>query len=67
MLAGLRSAGIVGSVKGILEKLDEIEQRTPACARFTSELRTLVKRFRLDAYVKRLTQAGEQLHEQPGA
>jgi len=52
-------------VKGILEKLDEIERRDPDYAAFTGELRELAKRFRLDAYSKRLGQLPRERADSP--
>ena len=62
----MRRLGLMGYVKGILEKLDEIEHREPACARFIAELRALVKSYRLAAFVERISNASQVTGEQPG-
>ena len=53
-LNALLELGAIGYVKGILDKLAEIDQRDPACRAFTTELRELVKQFHLNAYATRL-------------
>jgi signal transduction histidine kinase/CheY-like chemotaxis protein/purine-cytosine permease-like protein len=66
-LQSLRRLGLMGYVKGILEKLDEVEQRAPASAGFVGELRTLIKNYRLSAFVQRLAEAERLVDEQPGS
>ena len=58
-LTALLELGAIGYVKGIHDKLTEIDQRDPDCRAFTSELRELVKQFHLNAYATRLK---ESLH-----
>lgn len=58
-LTALLELGAIGYVKGILDKLADIDQRDPACLAFTTELRALVKQFHLNAYATRLK---ESLH-----
>ncbi|HEV2612636.1 MAG TPA: ATP-binding protein [Noviherbaspirillum sp.] len=53
-LTALLELGSVGYVKGILDKLDDIERRDAVYAPFTGELRQLVKRFRLNDYSIRI-------------
>ncbi|MBC7499786.1 MAG: response regulator [Herminiimonas sp.] len=53
-IAILLEMGAMGYVKGILGKLDEIEQEAPAIRAITNELRLLVKHYRFDDYMKRL-------------
>ena len=50
----LLELGSIGYVKGILRQLDEIEQQDRAYAPFASELRKMVKQFRLNDYTKRI-------------
>ncbi|MDY7579196.1 ATP-binding protein [Herbaspirillum sp. RTI4] len=50
----LLELGEIGYIKGILQKLDDIEQENPAHLPFTGELRRLVKRFRLNDYSQRI-------------
>ena len=50
----LLELGSIGHAKGILRKLDEIEQQDSAYLPFTTELRQLVKQFRLNEYVTRI-------------
>ena len=57
-LQTLLKLGQIGYVKGILEKLDEIERRNPArFGAFARELRAAVKGFQLDKYSRLLQQA----------
>ncbi|GAA4025560.1 ATP-binding protein [Actimicrobium antarcticum] len=56
-LITLLELGAIGYVKGILEKLTELEQRTPSQLAFTTELRQLVKRYRLNDFAHRLKEA----------
>ncbi len=58
-LTALLELGAIGYVKGILDKLADIDQRDPACLAFTTELRELVKQFHLNAFATRLK---ESLH-----
>ena len=58
-LTALLELGAIGYVKGILDKLADIDRRDPACIFFTTELRELVKQFHLNAYATRLK---ESLH-----
>ena len=56
-LTALLELGSIGYVKGILAKLTELEQRTPSQLAFTTELRELVRRFRLNDFATRLKEA----------
>lgn len=56
-LAELRELAALGYMRGIQEKLDAIEQQTPACAPFTRRLRVLAKGFRLDELTQQLKEA----------
>jgi signal transduction histidine kinase/CheY-like chemotaxis protein/purine-cytosine permease-like protein len=56
-LAVLLELGSMGYIKGILGKLAELEQQTPSHLAFVTELRRLVKRFRLNEYSIRLKEA----------
>jgi DNA-binding response OmpR family regulator len=56
-LTVLLELGSMGYIKGILEKLSELEQQTPSHVAFATELRRLVKRFRLNEYSIRLKEA----------
>jgi CheY-like chemotaxis protein len=53
-LQTLLELGSIGYAKGILKKLDEMEQQNSAYLPFTTELRQLVKQFRLNEYVTRI-------------
>jgi signal transduction histidine kinase/CheY-like chemotaxis protein/purine-cytosine permease-like protein len=53
-LTALLELGSIGYIKGILEKLAELELQSPSHLAFTTELRGLVKRFRLNEYANRL-------------
>jgi signal transduction histidine kinase/CheY-like chemotaxis protein/purine-cytosine permease-like protein len=50
----LLELGEIGYVKGILQRLDEIEQQDQVYQPFAGEMRRLVKRFRLNDYSKRI-------------
>ncbi|MEB0136673.1 ATP-binding protein [Actimicrobium sp. CCC2.4] len=63
-LAALLELGAIGYVKGILAKLTELEQHTPSQLAFTTELRELVRRFRLNDFAARLKEA---IHDAPPA
>ena len=52
----LQTLGAIGYVKGILDKLDEIERADNRHAAFTSRLRARVKGFRLEEYSRLLDQ-----------
>ncbi len=52
----LQTLGAIGYVKGILDKLDEIERADNRHAAFTSRLRARVKGFRLEEYSRLLEQ-----------
>jgi signal transduction histidine kinase/DNA-binding NarL/FixJ family response regulator len=56
-LTALLELGSIGYVKGILAKLTELEQRTPSQLAFTTELRELLRRFRLNDFATRLKEA----------
>ena len=64
-LQALLELGAIGYIKGIVGKLDEIEQQDPVYQPFTRELRELVKRFRLNDYSARLQALLHQAGEQP--
>ncbi|PFH11442.1 signal transduction histidine kinase [Collimonas sp. PA-H2] len=53
-LQALVELAAIGYVKGILGKLDEIEQQDQVYQPFTSEMRELVKRFRLNDFTARI-------------
>ncbi|ASU37091.1 hybrid sensor histidine kinase/response regulator [Herbaspirillum sp. meg3] len=53
-LQALLELGSIGYAKGILKKLDDMEQQNSAYLPFTTELRQLVKQFRLNEYVTRI-------------
>ncbi|WP_034296618.1 ATP-binding protein [Herbaspirillum sp. RV1423] len=53
-LHALLELGAIGYAKGILKKLDDMEQQNSAYLPFTTELRQLVKQFRLNEYVTRI-------------
>jgi len=53
-LQALLELGTIGYAKGILNNLAELEQQNPAYLPFTTELRQLVKQFRLNEYVIRI-------------
>lgn len=64
-LDALRELAALGYVRGIQEKLDAIDQHTPACASFTAPLRALVKGFRLDEFTRQLTEADHERADSP--
>ncbi|TWC71836.1 ATP-binding protein [Herbaspirillum sp. SJZ099] len=53
-LQALLELGAIGYAKGILHQLDELERHTPAYLPFTTDLRQLVRQFRLNEYVTRI-------------
>jgi CheY-like chemotaxis protein len=53
-LASLLELGRIGYAKEILRQLDAMERQQPAYLPFTTELRQLVKQFRLNEYVTRI-------------
>jgi len=53
-LAALLELGSIGYVKGIHAKLDEIEHLDARYGPFVVELRDLIRRFRIDEFVRRL-------------
>ena len=53
-LTQLLELGSIGYIQGILTKLAELDQRSPHYQDFTTQLRHLVKRFRLTEYTTRL-------------
>lgn len=53
-LVVLLELGTIGYVKGVLEKLDELEHQDRAYLPFTAELRELIKHFRLKDYTSRI-------------
>ncbi|MBB3214780.1 signal transduction histidine kinase/CheY-like chemotaxis protein/purine-cytosine permease-like protein [Herbaspirillum sp. Sphag1AN] len=53
-LRALLELGHIGYAKAILGKLDELEQQDAAYLPFTTELRQLVRQFRLNEYVIRI-------------
>jgi signal transduction histidine kinase/CheY-like chemotaxis protein/purine-cytosine permease-like protein len=53
-LQTLLELGKIGYAKGILKKLAEMEQLNPAYLPFTTELRQLIKQFRLNDYLNRI-------------
>ncbi|MGC4244363.1 MAG: ATP-binding protein, partial [Herbaspirillum sp.] len=53
-LATLLELGSIGYAKEILRQLDAMERQQPAYLPFTTELRQLVKQFRLNEYVTRI-------------
>jgi hypothetical protein len=53
-LATLLELGSIGYAKEILRQLDAMERQHPAYLPFTTELRQLVKQFRLNEYVTRI-------------
>ena len=55
-ISDLQKLGALGYVKGILDKLDEIERADARYAVFARRLREQVKGFRLEEYSKLLTQ-----------
>ena len=59
-IRALLELGAIGYVKGILRKLDEIEQNDRRHALFACELRELVRRYRLDDYTKRLRAVADE-------
>ncbi|WDZ94381.1 ATP-binding protein [Herbaspirillum sp. WKF16] len=53
-LRALLELGSIGYAKEILRQLDDMERQNPAYLPFTTELRQLVKQFRLNEYVTRI-------------
>ncbi|MBP0599414.1 response regulator [Herbaspirillum sp. LeCh32-8] len=53
-LRALLELGAIGYAKEILRQLDDMERQNPAYLPFTTELRQLVKQFRLNEYVTRI-------------
>jgi hypothetical protein len=53
-LRSLHEVGSLGYVRGILDKLSEIEQLDPSYGVFTGILRTHVERFDLPEYLRYL-------------
>ncbi|WP_343584248.1 ATP-binding protein, partial [Herbaspirillum sp.] len=53
-LHALLELGTIGYAKEILRQLDDMERQNPAYLPFTTELRQLVKQFRLNEYVTRI-------------
>ena len=53
-LRALLELGTIGYAKEILRQLDDMEAHNPAYLPFTTELRQLVKQFRLNEYVTRI-------------
>jgi DNA-binding response OmpR family regulator/anti-sigma regulatory factor (Ser/Thr protein kinase) len=62
VLKALRELGAMGYVRGILEKLDELEQLRPDLAGTVHQLRTPVQQFHLGEYMRLLKQL-EAKHE----
>jgi hypothetical protein len=56
-LAELYELGELGYNKGILEKLDWLDQHEPASATYTQSLRAQVKRFQLNEFNRRVKDA----------
>ena len=56
-LTALLELGSIGYAKGILEKLAWLDQQSASYQAFTTQLRDLVKRFRLNDYASRLKEA----------
>ena len=56
-LEELRELASLGYVRGVLERLDRLEQEAPACAPFIERLRGLARRFQLDELSRSLAQA----------
>ena len=61
-LKALHELGAMGYVRGILEKLDELEQLRPDLAEMVHQLRTPVQQFHLGEYMRLLKQL-EAKHE----
>jgi signal transduction histidine kinase/CheY-like chemotaxis protein len=53
-LAQLRELGALGHMRGILERLDQLDGEEPLSRAFTASLRSLVKRFQLNEFNRRL-------------
>ncbi|OWY29924.1 ATP-binding protein [Herbaspirillum robiniae] len=53
-LRALLELGAIGYAKEILRQLDDMERQNPAYLPFTTELRQLVRQFRLNEYVTRI-------------
>lgn len=53
-LESLRDLGALGHVRGILEKLDEIERLDPRLATLAASLRADIKTFRLSDFMRKL-------------
>ena len=64
-LQALRELGALGYVRGIQQRLDDIDQRDPACAGFTAALRLLVKNFQLDEFNRQLKEAEHECAAPP--
>jgi CheY-like chemotaxis protein len=56
----LRELGALGHVRGILDKLDEIERLDPRLAGFTARLRSDIKAFQLSDFMRRLEAVREE-------
>ncbi|MES2820733.1 MAG: ATP-binding protein [Pseudomonadota bacterium] len=56
-LEALRELGAMGYMRGIQDKLDEIDRHSPASSTFTAPLRALIKGFRLDDFNRQLKEA----------
>ncbi|MBN7823241.1 response regulator, partial [Bowmanella yangjiangensis] len=64
-LQALRELGALGYIRGIQQRLDDIDQRNPACASFTASLRSLVKHFQLDEFNRQLKEAEHECAAPP--
>ena len=64
-LQALRELGALGYVRGIQQRLDDIDQRYPACAGFIAALRLLVKNFQLDEFNRQLKDAEHECASPP--
>ncbi len=53
-LTALKQMGELGYVRGILEKLDEIDVHESSCSAVTQSLRQMVQRFDLAGYTRAL-------------
>jgi hypothetical protein len=63
-IKSLAELGALGYVKGIIEKLDQIEQRYPErYTAFAGRLRAAAKRFRLDDYARLVNEAMQHATE----
>ncbi|WP_341303771.1 ATP-binding protein [Pseudomonas sp. TMP25] len=63
-LDALRELGALGYIRGIQEKLDAIDQLTPASISFTAPLRALVKGYRLDEFNRQLKEVEHHYADQ---